>query len=83
VTLNCRFPACQARASNLCFDCGRWHCDAHLFHIWMPTAIGSFAEALCVSCLADPFAAQDRVGDVTLASRDVPSEEGSLSSLQA
>jgi hypothetical protein len=38
---------------------------------------------LCVSCLASPFAAQERDGDLTLASLDVPSDEGSLGSLHA
>jgi hypothetical protein len=83
MTLNCRFPACQARATNQCFDCGRWHCDAHLLHIRMPTATTSFAEVLCASCLASPFAAQERDGDLTLASLDVPSDDHSLSSLHA
>jgi hypothetical protein len=83
MTLNCLSLACQAPATHQCFDCGRWYCDAHLLHIRMPTATGSFAETLCVSCLASPFAAQDRDGDWTLASLDVPSDAGSLSSLQA
>jgi hypothetical protein len=83
MTLNCLSLACQAPATHQCFDCGRWYCDAHVLHIRMPTATGSFAETLCVSCLASPFAAQDRDGDWTLASLDVPSDAGSLSSLQA
>jgi hypothetical protein len=83
MTLNCLSLACQAPATHQCFDCGRWYCDAHVLHIRMPTATGSFAETLCVSCLASPFAAQDRDGDWTLESLDVPSDAGSLSSLQA
>lgn len=83
MTLICLFPACQARATHQCFDCGHWHCDAHLLYIWMPTTTGSFAETLCASCLASPYAAQDRDGDWTLASLDMPSDERSLSSLHA
>jgi hypothetical protein len=73
----CRVSTCHERPTDECFECGQWHCDAHLLSVQMPTASGAFAERLCSTCLASHVAAPDRYGCVRVAGMDCvnPPEE--------
>jgi hypothetical protein len=66
----CRVSTCHERPTGQCFECGQWHCDAHLQSVQMPTASGAFTELICPACLASHVATPDRYGWVQVAGMD-------------
>jgi len=62
----CREDTCGQRATDRCFECGDWHCQAHLTHIKLPTAEGLFGEVLCATCLQEHLAHTDPYGKIVV-----------------
>jgi hypothetical protein len=49
----CHAPDCAQSATERCFECGKWFCDAHRTAIVLPTFAESFREEVCATCLLE------------------------------
>lgn len=62
----CGARDCARPASDRCFECGGWRCEAHLTHTHLPTFSGSFRETLCAVCLQGHLDDPDPYGPIEI-----------------